>query len=144
MTTVLIIAAHPDDEILGCSATIACHTSLGDDVNILIVAEGAASLDTSLSGGSSVSFRPEGLPDFALSFDFDGNDSSMSDYTSSDRNAGFNAALDFSKFLPRADSQTEPYLKLTYYGENSMFRDSDSGASTDLGQAVSLTMGLNF
>ena len=47
MTTVLIIAAHPDDEILGCGATIARHTSLGNDVNILIVAEGATSRDGS-------------------------------------------------------------------------------------------------
>ena len=105
---------------------------------------GAASLDTSFSGGSSVSFRPEGLPDLAFSFDFDGNDSSMSDYTSSDRYAGFNAALDFSKFVPRVDGETEPYLKLTYYGEVSMFSDSDSGAATDLGQAVTLTAGFTF
>ncbi len=105
---------------------------------------GEASLDTSFSGGSSVSFRPEGLPDLALSFDFDGNDSAMSDYTSSDRYAGFNAALDFSKFVPRVDGETEPYLKLNYYGEVSMFSDSDIGATTERGQAVSLTAGFKF
>ena len=40
---VLIIAAHPDDEVLGCGGTIARHTDSGDKVHILIVAEGATS-----------------------------------------------------------------------------------------------------
>ncbi len=42
---VLIIAAHPDDEVLGCGATIAKHASQGDAVDILIVAEGSTSRD---------------------------------------------------------------------------------------------------
>lgn len=40
---VLVIAAHPDDEVLGCGGTIARHTANGDTVHILIVAEGATS-----------------------------------------------------------------------------------------------------
>ena len=36
---VLVVAAHPDDEVLGCGATIAKHSSAGDSVQILIVAE---------------------------------------------------------------------------------------------------------
>jgi N-acetylglucosamine malate deacetylase 1 len=43
--TVLIIAAHPDDEVLGCGGTIARHTVRGDDVHILILAEGITSRD---------------------------------------------------------------------------------------------------
>ncbi len=42
---VLVIAAHPDDEILGCGGTLARHTKEGDVVHILIVAEGATSRD---------------------------------------------------------------------------------------------------
>lgn len=41
--TVLIVAAHPDDEVLGCGGTIARHADLGDLVHVLIVAEGATS-----------------------------------------------------------------------------------------------------
>lgn len=41
--TVLVVAAHPDDEVLGCGATIARHAALGDRVHVLIVAEGATS-----------------------------------------------------------------------------------------------------
>lgn len=40
---VLVIVAHPDDEILGCGGTIARHVASGDIVEILIVAEGATS-----------------------------------------------------------------------------------------------------
>ena len=40
---VLIIAAHPDDEVLGCGGTIAHHTAKGDVVEVVIVGEGAAS-----------------------------------------------------------------------------------------------------
>jgi LmbE family N-acetylglucosaminyl deacetylase len=39
----LVIAAHPDDEVLGCGATIARLVSEGWEVHILIVAEGATS-----------------------------------------------------------------------------------------------------
>jgi LmbE family N-acetylglucosaminyl deacetylase len=37
---VLVIAAHPDDEILGCGGTVAKHTSEGDEVQTIIVCEG--------------------------------------------------------------------------------------------------------
>ena len=41
----LVIAAHPDDEVLGCGGSIAKWTSNGHNVNILIVAEGITSRD---------------------------------------------------------------------------------------------------
>ena len=37
---VLVIAAHPDDEILGCGGVVALHTEKGDHVTSLIVCEG--------------------------------------------------------------------------------------------------------
>lgn len=40
---VLVVAAHPDDEVLGCGGTIARHADAGDQVHVLIVAEGATS-----------------------------------------------------------------------------------------------------
>jgi LmbE family N-acetylglucosaminyl deacetylase len=42
---VLAVAAHPDDEILGCGGILARHADAGDDVHVLIVAEGATSRD---------------------------------------------------------------------------------------------------
>lgn len=40
---VLVVAAHPDDEILGCGGTIARHAEAGDQVQVLIMAEGVTS-----------------------------------------------------------------------------------------------------
>jgi LmbE family N-acetylglucosaminyl deacetylase len=37
---VLILAAHPDDELLGCGGTIALHTERGDSVTAVIACEG--------------------------------------------------------------------------------------------------------
>lgn len=37
---ILVVAAHPDDEALGCGGAIAKHSASGDDVHILILAEG--------------------------------------------------------------------------------------------------------
>jgi LmbE family N-acetylglucosaminyl deacetylase len=41
--TVAVVAAHPDDEVLGCGGAIARHAQNGDRVHVLIVAEGATS-----------------------------------------------------------------------------------------------------
>jgi LmbE family N-acetylglucosaminyl deacetylase len=42
---VLAVVAHPDDEVLGCGGTLARHAADGQEVHILIVAEGATSRD---------------------------------------------------------------------------------------------------
>jgi len=42
---ILVIAAHPDDEVLGCGGTIARHDRLGDAVYCLILGEGATARD---------------------------------------------------------------------------------------------------
>ena len=43
MNNILIVVAHPDDEALGCGATIAKHTANGDKVNVIFVADGVSS-----------------------------------------------------------------------------------------------------
>ncbi len=42
---ILVVAAHPDDEVLGCGGTMAKHIQNGDEVNVLILAEGLTSRD---------------------------------------------------------------------------------------------------
>lgn len=39
---VLVIAAHPDDEVIGCGGTMVRHAQEGDEVYVLIVSEGAS------------------------------------------------------------------------------------------------------
>lgn len=45
MNCALVVAAHPDDEVLGCGGTIARLSAEGWSVHVLIVAEGATSRD---------------------------------------------------------------------------------------------------
>lgn len=45
MKTILVIASHPDDEVLGCGGTIARFTNEGYEVYTLILGEGITSRD---------------------------------------------------------------------------------------------------
>ena len=38
--SVLVVAPHPDDEVLGCGGTIARHADAGDQVHVLIMTKG--------------------------------------------------------------------------------------------------------
>ncbi len=40
---VLVIAAHPDDEVLGCGGTMAVHAARGDRVETVFIADGVTS-----------------------------------------------------------------------------------------------------
>jgi len=41
--SILVIAAHPDDEVLGCGGTIAKHAATGNVVNVAFLADGVLS-----------------------------------------------------------------------------------------------------
>ena len=43
MATVLVVAAHPDDEVLGCGGAIAKHVANRDSVHVIILGEGVLS-----------------------------------------------------------------------------------------------------
>ena len=51
--TTLVVAAHPDDEVLGCGASIYKWASAGNDVHVLILAEGITSRGISLESNTS-------------------------------------------------------------------------------------------
>src|SRR5690242_714418 len=52
--SVLVVAAHPDDEVLGCGGTMARLASEGEDVHVLILGEGQTSRDGAGASGSAV------------------------------------------------------------------------------------------
>ncbi len=54
MKSVLVLAAHPDDEVLGCGGTIAKLTSQGVTVNVAFMADGVLSRD-----GNTVELQDE-------------------------------------------------------------------------------------
>jgi N-acetylglucosamine malate deacetylase 1 len=57
MTRVLVIAAHPDDEVLGMGGTIALHVDRGDTVRIVCVTDGSS---TQYPGDAETRARKEG------------------------------------------------------------------------------------
>jgi N-acetylglucosamine malate deacetylase 1 len=42
-STILVVAAHPDDEVIGMGGTIARHTASGDRVHVLFLSDGVGS-----------------------------------------------------------------------------------------------------
>ncbi len=56
MTRVLVLAAHPDDEVLGMGGTIAAHADAGDDVRIVVVTDGSS---TQYPGDAEIRMRKE-------------------------------------------------------------------------------------
>lgn len=53
MKRVLIIAAHPDDEVLGCGATIAKYSRIGTEFMVLFIAEGSSCRYSNISSPAS-------------------------------------------------------------------------------------------
>lgn len=53
--TVLVIAAHPDDEALGCGGMIARHAGRGDEVHVLFLTDGVGARGR----GSALGHDPE-------------------------------------------------------------------------------------
>lgn len=58
---ILVLAAHPDDEVLGCGGTILKHVKNGDEVHVVILAEGV----TSRSDGRNKEQHEEKLAELA-------------------------------------------------------------------------------
>jgi LmbE family N-acetylglucosaminyl deacetylase len=52
---VAVIAAHPDDEVLGCGGTIAKHAVNGDEIQVIFLADG----ESSRSGGVLLNKRKD-------------------------------------------------------------------------------------
>lgn len=49
---ILVVAAHPDDEVLGCGGTMAAHARAGDEVHVVIMAEGVTSRGAQRDAGA--------------------------------------------------------------------------------------------
>lgn len=56
MTRVLVLAAHPDDEVLGMGGTLAVHADRGDVVRVVVVTDGSS---TQYPGDSETRLRKE-------------------------------------------------------------------------------------
>ena len=47
MGSILVVAAHPDDEVLGCGGYIATRTKAGDEVSVIFLSDGVTSREES-------------------------------------------------------------------------------------------------
>ena len=56
MTSILVVAAHPDDEVLGCGGYIAARVKSGDEVVVTFVSDGVTSRDEN-SGVAEIETR---------------------------------------------------------------------------------------
>lgn len=54
---ILIVAAHPDDEILGCGGTMAKHAAAGDEVAVLFMTDGVGARGTGEADAQDPSLR---------------------------------------------------------------------------------------
>jgi LmbE family N-acetylglucosaminyl deacetylase len=61
MARILIVAAHPDDEVLGCGGTIARHAAAGHVVNILFMADGVGARGRGVKAGAKTERRAAAL-----------------------------------------------------------------------------------
>ena len=52
--SILVVAAHPDDEVLGCGASAAKWAEAGKEVHVVILAEGATSRDSARNPESRI------------------------------------------------------------------------------------------
>lgn len=114
MNTALVIAAHPDDEVLGCGATIARLGAEGWEVHVLIMAEGA----TSRSAKRDPSMHKGELSDLAKSAEAANSilgSTSIKLYSLPDNRMDGVELLDVVKLVEAEIEYHKPCLVLTHH-----------------------------
>jgi len=106
---VLVVAAHPDDEALGCGATMARHSTNGDTVDVVFIADGVSSRAQSTDmleprrqaahqAAEILGARPPRFLDFA------------------DNRLDSVALLDVTQAIERTIAETDPTIIYTHHG----------------------------
>lgn len=111
---VAVIAAHPDDEVLGCGGAMARHIAEGDSVAVLILAEGLTSRDDSRdvqahAGGLSQLRQAAEAAHAVL------GTSSLSLHDFPDNRMDTVALLDVVKVVEAFMSQHQPHVVYTHH-----------------------------
>jgi LmbE family N-acetylglucosaminyl deacetylase len=112
---VLVVAAHPDDEVLGCGGTLARHAAAGDTVHVLIVAEGATSRDDSRQANARAGEMDELRRAAASCAAIIGTQSPVFGGLPDNRLDGIDL-LDIVKIVERTVDATSPSVVYTHHG----------------------------
>lgn len=109
---ILVVAAHPDDEVLGCGGTIAKHVLAGDHVAIVFMTNGESSRDsaaldniTSRSKDCDQALKVLGIKS-VMNFDFPDN---MMDQV---------PLLEVTKSVESAIQRFKPSIVYTHFSED--------------------------
>lgn len=108
MSRVLVVAAHPDDETIGCGGTIALHSQAGDDVALVFFTDGVGARD---SRSEAVEERNQAAQQAA---DILGAEI-MAAYDFPDNRLDIVALLDIVKLLEQTIEQFQPDTIYTHF-----------------------------
>jgi len=107
--SVLVVAAHPDDEVLGCGGTIMNHTARGELVHILFLSDGVMSRDG--AGDADVRARRNAAK---MAANILGADVEFADFP--DNRFDEVCLLDIARRIEKTKSRIRPSLVYTHHG----------------------------
>jgi LmbE family N-acetylglucosaminyl deacetylase len=111
VTSMLVVAAHPDDEVLGCGGYIAARVRSGDEVTVMFIADGVTSRDGNL-GAFEIETRRQAANSAAKVLGV--KDVLFGDFP--DNKLDSVPILEVIKFIEEIVSRTKPSVVLTHFG----------------------------
>lgn len=105
-TRVLVLAAHPDDEVLGCGGTIALHAKLGHKVTVMIAA-GRSSAESGY-GMSQIEMSGAALAEFGIK--------DLIHLQLTDQRLDTHPILDLTRSIEAVVKKTDPHIVYMQWG----------------------------
>lgn len=115
--TILTIAAHPDDEVLGCGGTMARLSEEGHEVHVLILAEGLTSREVTRDRESQLS-ELHTLSNQAKNANYLLGVKSVELHDFPDNRMDSIDRLDVIKVIEKKIEEIQPYIIFTHYGND--------------------------
>ena len=106
--TILVIAAHSDDEAIGCSGTMAKHIASGDEVHVLFMTDGVGARNDGLA-------KSEKRKNSALKAMKIFNVTSMQNLDFPDNRMDTVALLDVTQAIEKKINELQPYIIYTHH-----------------------------
>lgn len=111
VTSILVVAAHPDDEVLGCGGYMASRVRSGNEVAVMFVSDGVTSRDGNL-GASEIATRRQAAISAAKVLGV--KDVLFGDFP--DNKLDSVPILEIIKFIEDIVARTKPSVVLTHFG----------------------------